>query len=590
MSKSPIRLFQRLDIGLDKSISELTYTDLINYAVQIISTIVPLVLVGVPLLFFVWTSFWSTIPGRGGHFTLDGYRQILEIPQAVSMFYNTVVVIVFGTIIAVFLGVGVALLVNKFDTPGTEVVSYLLIIQYILPSIIVALSWSLIAGPQGFINETVQSLGLSQGPIINVHNEWGIALALGVHYAGLVYLLVNGAIASIPSSMEESARVWGANPYHVLKRVTLSLSFPSILVAAIIVAALVAQNFGGPLMLGLPSGTYVISTFIYIKVARFPTNFAVASALGVILILLIVLALIGQWYIKGSSEGYQTIVGQGTEDTQVSLSLSKRAQFLTGGLTVAIGGIILLPIAYLVFSSFLNAAVGIFSQYSYLTLEHYLRFLVGSRSAAFWSALLNTFFIATVGSFLSMVIASLISYVIVKGKTGLSTLLDIIMLAPIAIPIIILGVAYLWFFITYDVLNLYGSVWVIIIAIASREIVYGTRAANSSLRSIGDSLEEVAQLSGANLLTILRRVYYPLIRPGFAAGFVIAFTHYFKAFTIPILLRESGFHVLSTLMFQSWRNGHISEAVTIATITAVIIVTVVALIQSLTDVEITSLS
>lgn len=586
MATSPIRWYREQSLNP----TDWSATTVVNYAVQVASTIIPILLVGLPFGFFVWASVWSTTPGLGGHFSLAGYEQILRIPQLGSMLYNTLFLVVVGTTIALTLGMTIVIAVNKFDVPGASFVSYLIIIQYILPSLILAIGWSLLAGRRGLLNELIIRSGLAATPVISVRNEWGMALVLGLHYSGLVYLLVNGAVASVPRSMEESARVWGATPYQVLKRITLSLSFPSVLIATILVAALHAQNFAAPLILGLPANKFVISTYIYLQVSQFPTNFAVASALGMILVLLVVLALVGQWYIKGQSEGYQTIVGRGAEDTQVQLEMGKRTRAGVIAVLILMAGLIIIPIIYLGMTSFLNRAVGVFSEYTLWTVENYRLIFLGERAFEFWPALTNTLFMAVVGSFFTMILASLISYVIVKGDSAISSFLDIVVLAPIAIPLIVIGVAYLWFFITYNVLGLFGSIWLIIIAIASREIVYGTRAVNSSLQSIGDSLEEAAQLSGANVITILRRIYYPLIKPGFFAGYLIAFIHYFKAFTRPVLLRGSDLHVLSTIMESMYSNGDIAEAAAVATVMTLVIVALLAFTEYFTDIKLTRLS
>jgi len=455
---------------------------------------------------------------------------------------------------------------------------------------VLSIGWALLGGERGLVNELLILSGMVEKPVISITNEWGIGLALGVHYAGLVYLLVNGAVANVPRSMEETARVSGAAPLTVIKRITLSLSFPSIMIATILVLASTAQNFSAPLILGLPSNTYTISTFIYLKVAQFPNDFAIASSIGVLLMIFVVLALIAQWYIEGQSEGYQTIVGRGGSSEQAQFQVSDRAEVAVKGVLTAVGIVVVAPIIYIFATSFLQRATGFFSNYTVVTLENYHDLFFGVLADTFWSALGNTLFLAIVGSIFTMLLASIISYTIVKGKTALSEFLDVLVLAPIAIPLIIIGVAYLWFFLSYDILGLYGTIWLIIIAIASREIVYGTRAVNSSLQSIGNSLEEAARLSNANLLTIMYRIYFPLVKPGFFAGFMIAFIHYFKAFTRPVFLRGPDFHVLSTLLEATYSHGDTTLAVAIASIMAFFVASIAIVVEVFTDLSLTELS
>jgi len=569
---------------------QLSRTRIIDLGVQFVSVLVPIILVGIPIIWFVWASVWSGTPGISGEFSLNAYERIFTNPLIPSMLGNTLIAMFVGTSIALVIGLTVVVATNKFEIPGTSFIAVLLIVQYILPSLVLSIGWALLGGERGLVNELLILSGMVEKPVISITNEWGIGLALGVHYAGLVYLLVNGAVANVPRSMEETARVSGAAPLTVIKRITLSLSFPSIMIATILVLASTAQNFSAPLILGLPSNTYTISTFIYLKVAQFPNDFAIASSIGVLLMIFVVLALIAQWYIEGQSEGYQTIVGRGGSSEQAQFQVSDRAEVAVKGVLTAVGIVVVAPIIYIFATSFLQRATGFFSNYTVVTLENYHDLFFGVLADTFWSALGNTLFLAIVGSIFTMLLASIISYTIVKGKTALSEFLDVLVLAPIAIPLIIIGVAYLWFFLSYDILGLYGTIWLIIIAIASREIVYGTRAVNSSLQSIGNSLEEAARLSNANLLTIMYRIYFPLVKPGFFAGFMIAFIHYFKAFTRPVFLRGPDFHVLSTLLEATYSHGDTTLAVAIASIMAFFVASIAIVVEVFTDLSLTELS
>lgn len=568
----------------------LSETRIADYAIQLIAVLVPIVLVAIPISWFVWASFWSGTPGIGGHFTLNAYQRVFSSPIVASLMGNTLIVMILGTIIALVIGLTVVIATNKFEIRGTSFVAFLLIMQYILPSLVISIGWALLGAEQGFVNEALIQLGLIDKPIVSVTNVWGIALALGVHYSGLVYLLVNGAVANVPRSMEETARVSGAQPLTVIRRVTLSLSLPSILIAAILVLASTAQNFSAPLILGLPSQTYTISTFIYLKVAQFPSDFAIASAIGVFLMVFVILALIAQWYIEGQSEAYQTIIGRGGGSEQARFEIKGRYAVLIQAAFVVVALLVIVPILYIFATSFLQRATGFFSKYTVISVENYYDLFFGVLAGTFWGALLNTLILAVVGSTFTMLLSSLISYTIVKGRTALSEFLDVLVLAPIAVPLVIIGVAYLWFFLSYDILGLYGTIWLIIIAIASREIVYGTRGVNSSLQSIGDSLEEAARLSNAGLPTILYRIYYPLVKPGFFAGFMIAFIHYFKAFTRPVFLRGPDFHVLSTLLEAEYSHGDTTTAVAVASIMAFVVTALAFIVEFYTDMSLTDLS
>src|SRR5207253_1108655 len=84
-----------------------------------------------------------------------------------------------------------------------------------------------------------------------------------------------------------------------------------------------------------------------------------------------------------------------------------------------------------------------------------------------------------------------------------------------AIPGIVMGAALLTMYISFPI---YGTIWVLLIAYATRFFPYGMRAASSSLVQLRRELEEAAEVSGAGWLTRFRFILLPLLRPGLLAA------------------------------------------------------------------------
>jgi iron(III) transport system permease protein len=184
----------------------------------------------------------------------------------------------------------------------------------------------------------------------------------------------------------------------------------------------------------------------------------------------------------------------------------------------------------------------------------------------FWEALLNSIIISGVGAAVGMFVASFASYIIIKSESPLGEFLNILTLSPTAIPGIVIAVSFFWIFVTYKLAGLFGTVWIIIIAFTAKFIVYGTRATNSSFRSLSDELEEAAQVSGANLFTIFKDIFIPLIKPGFVAGYLLLFIDYLKVLSIPLVLRGQGNTNLAVYIWDVNAAGYPSIAAAISTI------------------------
>lgn len=520
-------------------------------------------LVGAPLVYYVWGSFWSTAPGMGGGFTLNGYAELFR-PRVYQTLSNTFQIAVLGTIIALAFGITGMFFAIKTDTKFRTVITLLFVIQYLMPSYISALAWQFWAGRQGALNQVLMFLFGLQDPPLNIYSVGGIALVGGAHYAGLIYLLASGAVRAVPASLEETSRLAGASIFQTFRRITLPLALPSLAIATVLVFARLIQSFGIPLILGIPGEVFVVATHMYYALTQTPPAFNFASAMGMIILVVSMAGLILQRRVSGEETQYETVGGQGGGTGTMKFDLGSKRYLLLVPFLLAVTVIYLMPYISLGFNSFQANYAGLNVFEAKWTLSNYTTLLIGTRSNQFLTAVFNTVIMAGVGAFLGMMVSSFASYVIVKSDSSISGLLDFLTLSPAAMPGIIVGTAFLWIWLTYNIAGLYGTIWIIMLALTARFIVYGVRATNSSLRSIDTQLEEAARMSGGGFLHILKDIYLPLMKPGFAAGYVLLFVDYMKVLTIPLLLQSTGNQVLSVVVWELGAVGYDQVAAAVA--------------------------
>lgn len=549
--------------------SDLSLARVLRLSVTLGTSALVFILVGAPLVFFVWGSFWSSPPGLGGSFTVSGYTRLFQ-PLVFDTFVNSSIIAVGGTITALVLGLSTVLLTAKTRIPGRDILSYIVIIQYMLPSFLLALSWGTIAGPNGVLNKLLLLLPFVHAPVFNVYSVWGIMIVTGTHYAGLVYLLTSSSVSAIPASLEEAARLSGSSPRQIISSITLPLVIPAISISAVLIVSRLFQSFGAPLILGSRSNTYVLATLMYFALQQYPPDFNVASAIGIIILFITVLALLIQTRLVGPREQYEIIAGQ---DTGGSVRFTVGRQYLVVGIFLTIVGFLfVLPYLSLLLSSFQQAFFGLnLAGNVRWSLENYRILLFGIPSDTFWLSLFNSLVISGVGAFLGMFVASLASFVIIKSDSILAAPVNYLTVTTITLPGIVVGTTFLWIFLTYNFLGLYNTVWLIILALTVRFLVYGTRAANSAFNSVDDILEESARLSGANVIQVLRTIYWPLIKPGFASGYVLLFIDYMKVLSIPAILGGPDSEVIQTLIWNFWQRGDPELAASTATIMVLLI-------------------
>lgn len=545
-------------------------------------------IVGVPLVFFIWGSFWSTPPGLGGSFTLDGYRSLFT-GSVYRTVLNTLIVTVAGTSVAMTIGIGSLVLSLKTNVWGARLIAFILIIQYIIPSYLLAIGWELYAGPSGLINQVLMLLPFVNSPVITVYSLWGIALVTGSNFAGVVYLLSSGAFGAGSSSLEEAGVVSGASNLSLLRKISLKLILPSLVISFVIVFVRVAATFGPPLVLGVPAGIYVVSTHMYTSLTEYPPDFAFATAIGMVILLSSMIGLFLQHRVTGRRGQYATVTGSGNVGN-VKLRLGRARKHIGIGTLLFMVTVYIMPVLMVFLGSFRTQWRGFLGSDVNWTLANYQRVILGSQSDAFYSSFVNTTVLGAFGALFAMILATMCSYIIVKGDTRLSDLVDMFTMAPAAFPSIVVGTAYLWVVLTYnDVLGLYGTLASLAIAMTAQFIVYGSRATNASFTTVGDSMEEAARLSGASFFSTLRKVYWPLIKPGFAAGYILLFVDFIKVLTIPILMTTTDNQVLSTLIIELNVREQQQAGAAVAVIMIMAIIAIYALVEFFTDIDATKI-
>lgn len=534
----------------DRVRDAVTSRSFVRLVLFLVPTVFLLAVIGVSLVFFAWGSVWSATPGFGGHFTLEGYRIALTSPVVYDTLQNTLILAVFGTAVAVGIGLLAVIFTLKMAVPRWLAggVSALMIIQLLLPNFIQALAWQFYLGPQGPINRLLVALPLIDSPVVDPYNIWTIAFIFGTHYAGLVYLLTSGAVKSIPPQLEEIALVSGASQRSIFSEIDLRLVVPSVLIAAVIVFVRGIQSFGVPLVLGLRDSVFTLATLMYFELNEYPRNFTFIAAMGIVILLLSLWLLVIQRRLSGTREQYETLKGAG-EDTGTLRFYENRP--LAAGFLALLFLVYVMPIAMIVLGSVQRAWVGLRLQFVQWSLEGYRTLLGGSRTDVFVESVTNATLLGVSAALLALALAVIVSYLGLKTDWKGGTFLNFLSYTPLAIPGIVVASALQWMILEYHQMLgfLYASLTILVVVYAAKFLVYGVRAANSSLRSVGSNLGEAGSVLGAGKFTVIREIYAPLMGPGLLAGFVIIFIDTTKSLAIPLILGGNQFKIVQNTIW-----------------------------------------
>jgi spermidine/putrescine transport system permease protein len=171
------------------------------------------------------------------------------------------------------------------------------------------------------------------------------------------------------------------------------------------------------------------------------------------------------------------------------------------------------PLAIVVVYSFNDSNMN--AQWVGFTLDWYLKLF---RNDEMLNAAWNSMLIALVAAAVSTVLGTLAGYALYRYKLRL---LPVMVLAPIAIPEILMGVSLLLFFV---MINLTLGIVSIMLAHIAFCIGFVAIVVRTRLAGLDESLTEAARDLGATPGQAFRLVTLPLIMPGIVAGALMAFT------------------------------------------------------------------
>lgn len=161
------------------------------------------------------SGWWRALLAPG-QLTLDNYRRLLDDPEMVGAFWNTVAITVPSTALVVVLGAAAAYALAWGRFPGREACFYVIVALIVVP-----LQVALI--PVAGLYERLGVFGTIPG-VVAFHVAFGLPFA--------VFLLRN-FFAGLPSDLVEAARMDGAGEWSVLRRVVLPLAWPALAALAI---------------------------------------------------------------------------------------------------------------------------------------------------------------------------------------------------------------------------------------------------------------------------------------------------------------------------------------------------------------------
>jgi iron(III) transport system permease protein len=506
-----------------------------------------------PLGMLFYGSIHSTPPGMAGEFNLDGYRSMFT-GENFKILFNTVVLSLVKTIIALVLAILLAWIIARTDTPYRATLEVLITLPFFVPPVLTAMAWGMLGNPQvGALNMAWKWLTGAETSPINVYSYGGVVWHMIQYSTPFLFLFIVEAFRAMDPSLEESSRMSGASRWQTFWRITLALMLPVITSGFILSFMRGIESFESPFFFGTPAGIFVLTTEIYQAINHRATpDYEYATALSFTVMLLMFLLVIWQWRLLGG-RAFQTVTGKGYSPSVIKLGWMRWVTFSFCILFFIVT--VVLPVGQLIAGSFFK----FFGFYSWdmLTLEHYSA-VFSNRD--FWRATANTMELGLMGATATMVLGGIVAYVTTRTRWRGRRLIDLLAWLPWMMPGMVLGVGFLWgFAMLPGPIPIYGTIWALLLAYMALGTPVAVRIMSGVYQQLSYDLEECSRVHGASWWQTLWRIIVALTWPTFAVGWVLTFFMVMRELSASILLYSVGSEVLSVVMLKLWTNGRAEE-------------------------------
>jgi len=479
-------------------------------------------------------SIFSTTIEKLKGASLDNYIKIFTNSGYLDALKNSLSLGFLVTVIVITLCLPMAYGIARTKMPFKKLISALCIVPLIIPTFISAYAFIIMFGRAGWVTQIYNLLG-GEGMLLDPYSMTGVIMVQVFFFFPYALWPLVAAFKISDISLEEASNNLGAKSWSTFTFVTFPLAIPGIISSALLIFTVSFSDFGTPIVLA-PKELNLLVVEAYREIAGF-FNWGGAAILTVVMVLV---AAFFFWlqHLFTKRRNYGSVSGKPKKQKLIENKLLTRT--LSGYSFL----VVLIPILAMLSVALQSVATtwGKDLLPNGYTLDHYKTIFSTSMGN-----IQNSIMLATGALLLSVVIATFVSYFVVRQN---SSKLDFMASIPLVVPGIAFGIALIQTFNTAP-LHLTGTAVLLIIAYTIRRLPYMVRSTMGAMRAIKQDIEEAAINLGATPLTSAITIVGPLLLPGIAAGSILVFITVIKEASVSILLAPPEWAPMSLAIFQN---------------------------------------
>lgn len=489
----------------------------------------------------------SLLDGDGHWVGLANFRDYFLSPHLVRTIGNTLWLGLLITTLVITVAFGYAYALTRTCMPGKGLFRLIGLIPLLMPSLLPAISLVYWFGNQGIAKGLLGDESI-YGPI-------GIVIGLGFWCFPHALMILVTALGHSDARLYEAARVLGSSPLRTFLTVTLPTARYGLLSAAIAVFTLTICDFGVAKVIG---GQYsVLATDIYRQVIGMQ-NFSLGAVASVTLLLPALLSFALEHRVRSKMQ---------EQSSSKSVPYSPTPHKVRDLLALLWCGLWALLFLALVGMAVYGSLVQFWPYNLSLTLEHYA---FDSNSVYGWQPFFNTLKLGALTALFGTSLIMVLAWAQEKGRhfAPLRQLMHLLAMLSLAVPGMVLGLGYIFFFNRPDSLlgGLYGTLPLMVLSCIIHYYTVGHMTVLTSLKQLPKELELVAISLRIPLLKAFWRVTLPASLPALLEVFIYLFVNAMTTTSAVIFLYSSDSVLASIAVLNMEDSGDTAAAAAMATL------------------------
>lgn len=489
-----------------------------------------------PLLYVFVRAFWWD-----GKFVLP-FEHVFGNPVIMESIRNSLLLAFTVTILTTILSLPLAHVFARYRFPAKGFLGALLLIPMIMPPFVGAIGVKrLLSLRGGALNSLLVMLGVldPQHTIDWLGGRfWGTVGLEVLHLYPIMYLNVVAAMANIDPSLEEAAANLGDHGLRLFRRITFPLLAPGYFAGAAIVFIWSFTDLGTPLMFDFKK---VVAVQIFDN--RTSDNPVAYVLVVTVLALTAALFAVSRLLFTRGETQMLSKGAMGSSEKKPGLA----GLVLVYAIILLTVGLAVLPHTSVILTSVSGKWEGTPLPTAYTT-KYFAEVLTSDRTLL---SIKNSFVYSVASVFIDVLLGVSIAYVLTRKRVFGATILDILVMMPLAIPGIVLAYGYVRAFSGTLLDPGVNPTMLLILSYGVRRIPYMVRSAVAGFQQTDVALEEASQNLGASPSRTAMRITLPLIAANIVAGGTLCFSFAMLEVSDSLILADrAGYFPITKAIFQ----------------------------------------